>query len=221
MGETIRLQAEDGHEFDAYSARPPGEPRGGLVVIQEIFGLTPHIKRVVDRFAAADFAALAPAMFDRVEPGIVLEYSDFQTGLETMRKLEWSATLADVRAAVSALDDSLDVGLVGFCWGGTVVHVAAAEVPVAAGVAYYGSGIARMLDKRPRCPVMYHFGDQDQSIPAADIEKIRAANPEGVYHVYAGASHGFNCEDRSSFSPRDADAAFERSLAFLRAHLGR
>ncbi len=221
MGEMIRLRAEDGHEFDAYTAKPLREPRGGLVVIQEIFGLTPHIKRVVDRFAAAGFETIAPAMFDRVERGVVLDYSDFQAGLETMRKLEWPAALADVRAAVDAMDDSLDVGLVGYCWGGTVVHVAAAEVPVSAGVAYYGSGIARMLDKHPRCPVMYHFGDQDQSIPAADIEKIREANPDGIVHVYAGAGHGFNCEDRASFSPRDADAAFERSLAFLRSHLGR
>lgn len=215
----IRLEAADGHEFDAYSASPAGAARGGVVVIQEIFGLTPHIRRVVERYADSGFKTLAPALFDRVRPGIVLDYTDVQTGIETMRRLEWPDTLADVAAAVEAVDENLAVGVVGFCWGGTVVHVAAAELPVTAGVAYYGGGIARMLDKRPKCPVMYHFGDQDHSISLDDVEAIRSANPDGIYHIYAGAGHGFNCEDRSSFSPASAELAFERSVAFLREHL--
>lgn len=218
-GRMIRLTAADGHELDAYEAKPQGDPAGGVVLIQEIFGLTDHIRRVADRFAAAGFQTVAPAMFDRVEPNIVLDYGAIEAGRSYMQRLEWPGTLADVRAAIEAIDGGLGIGAVGYCWGGTVVHVAAAELPLRAGVAYYGGSIVRMLDRRPRCPMMYHFGDQDRAIPMTDVEKIRAANPDAVYHVYAGAGHGFNCEDRSSYSEKDAELAFGRTVAFLREHL--
>jgi carboxymethylenebutenolidase len=218
-GRMIRLTAADGHELGAYEARPQGAPGDGVVLIQEIFGLTDHIRRVADRFAAAGFQTVAPAMFDRIEPNVVLDYSAIEAGRGYMQRLEWPGTLADVRAAIEAIDEGLNVGAVGYCWGGTVVHVAAAELPLGAGVAYYGGSIARVLDRRPQCPMMYHFGDRDRSIPMSDVEKIRAANPDAVYHLYAGAGHGFNCEDRSSYSEKDAELAFERTVAFLREHL--
>jgi carboxymethylenebutenolidase len=219
MAEMIRLSASDGHELDAYRATAKGRSSGGVVVIQEIFGLTAHIKRVVDAYADAGFDAIAPAMFDRIQRGIVLDYTDVETGRSTMRRLQWPNTLKDVEAAAAATRSGLSIGVVGFCWGGTVAHVAAGALPIAAGVSYYGAGVARMLDKKPTCPVMYHFGDQDHSIPMSDVDAIRRAFPEGVYHVYAGAGHGFNCEDRKSYSPADAELAFERSLAFLREHV--
>jgi carboxymethylenebutenolidase len=219
-GRLIRLTAIDGHTLDAYQAMPSGHAVGGIVLIQEIFGITEHIRRVADRFAAAGFRTIAPAMFDRLEPNVVLDYSAVEAGIGYMRRLDWPGALADVRAAIEAMDKGLRVGGVGYCWGGTVVHAAAAELPLDAGVAYYGGGIARMLDRHPKCPMMYHFGDKDRSIPMTDVEKIRAAYPDAVYHVYAGAGHGFNCEDRSSYSEKDAELAFERTVAFLRAHLG-
>lgn len=219
MGEYIKLTARDGHTFSAYRADPSGKPVAGVVIVQEIFGLTSHVCAVVDRYAAAGFAAIAPAVFDRVEPDLVLAYSEIERGRATMQQLEWGNTLADVQASVDALG-ALPVGVVGFCWGGTVAFVAASELPIGAAVSYYGTGVARMLDKKPKCPVMYHFGDRDQSIPAEAIERIREAHPEGIYHIYAGADHGFDCRDRASFSPTDAEVAFERSVAFLREHLG-
>lgn len=218
MGENVRLTARDGHVLDGYRAIPTGKVGAGVVVIQEVFGLTPHVRNVVDRYAAHGFAAIAPAMFDRVEQGLVLDYSELERGLGIMRRLEWPNTITDVAAAVEALGD-VPVGVVGFCWGGTVAHVAAAELPISAAVSYYGSGIVRMLDKRPRCPVLYHFGDQDKSIPPDSIDRIREANPTGIYHVYAGAGHAFDSEGRASFSPADSKLAFERSVAFLREHL--
>jgi carboxymethylenebutenolidase len=214
----MRLRAADGHELDAYLAEPTGAVRGGLVVVQEIFGLTAHILRVADQYAAEGYRAIAPAMFDRIRRGIVLDYDDIQLGLSYMRQLEWPGTLADVAAAVDEVRGAGAVAVVGFCWGGTVAHVAASELDIAAAVSYYGGGVARSLDRRPRCPIMYHFGDHDHSITLADVDKIKAAVPSGVFHVYPGAGHGFNCEDRKSFSARDARLAFARSVEFLRAH---
>jgi carboxymethylenebutenolidase len=174
----------------------------------------------VREYAAAGYRALAPALFDRIERGIVLDYSEIEKGRGYMQQLQWPGTLADVDAAVAAVRSAGRTALVGFCWGGTVVHVAASDLAIDAAVSYYGGGVARMLDKRPRCPIAYHFGDQDHAIPSADVAAIRQAYPESLVHVYAGASHGFNCEDRPSFSATDARLAFGRSLLFLREHIG-
>jgi carboxymethylenebutenolidase len=211
----IRLKAKDGHELDAYLAAPKGKPKGGLVVVQEIFGVTNHIKRVADQFAARGYKVVAPAMFDRVERKVTLDYSEIEKGREHMRKLAWPDTLADVEAAANEARATGSVSVVGYCWGGTVAHVAASELELDAAVSYYGSGVAKMLDKTPRCPIMYHFGDQDASIPLSDVEKIRKANPNSPLHVYEGAGHGFNCDERASYSAKDAKVAFERSLEFL------
>jgi carboxymethylenebutenolidase len=220
MAKMMKLTAEDGHRLDAYVAEPKGKPRGGLVVVQEIFGVTAHIQRTALSYAAQGYRAIAPAMFDRIKPGINLPYTDIQAGLGYMQKLKWPNTLADVDAAADAVRDSGMVAIVGYCWGGTVVHVAASELDFDAAVAYYGGGIARQLDKQPKCPIVYHIGDNDHSIPAADIEKIKAAYPEATVYVYPGAQHGFNCDDRASYSAADAKLAFERSIAFLNNELG-
>src|SRR5688572_10593806 len=215
MGKMIRLKAKDGDELYAYLAEPTGKPKGGLVVVQEIFGVTNHIKRVADQFAAKGYKVVAPAMFDRVERNVALDYSEIEKGREHMRKLQWPDTLADVEAAANEARAAGSVSIVGYCWGGTVAHVAASEVAFDAAVSYYGGGVAKMLDKKPQCPIMYHFGDQDASIALPDVEKIRKANPSSPVHVYAGAGHGFNCDERASYSANDARVAFERSLEFL------
>ncbi len=216
MGKMIKLKAKDGHELDAYVAEPKGTPLGGIVVVQEIFGVNDHIKRVADQFAAEGFKAIAPAMFDRIERGITLPYTAIQQGIAYMQQLKWPNTLADLEAAAEQVRGAGSAAVVGFCWGGTVAHVAASELDVDAAVSYYGGGVAKMLDKEPRCPIMYHFGDQDGSIPLADIEKIQSALPDEVVHVYPGAGHGFNCDERGSYSAPDARLAFGRSIAFLR-----
>lgn len=243
MGELTTTTAVDGHRLDVYVAAPSGAPDGAIVVIQEIFGLTAFVRRVADAYAALGFVAAAPAMFDRLERGLVLDYADVQTGRALMQRLQWPDTLRDVTAAaelaakrgataagsvsggkVSAARGTaaqLPTGIVGFCWGGTVAHVAAAELDVAVAVSYYGGAVVRMLDKRPRCPILYHFGDRDQAIPLADVERIRAAFPAARVEVYAGAGHGFACEDRQSYEPGAAALAFERSAAFVRSTLRR
>jgi carboxymethylenebutenolidase len=218
MGRTIRLQAKDGHALDAYLAEPHGIPRGGLVVVQEVFGVTDHIKRVADQYAAQGYRAIAPAMFDRLQPNLILDYAQLQQGLAYMRQLQWPNTLADVEAAANEVRAAGSAAVVGYCWGGTVAHVAASESPLAAAVSYYGGGVAKMLDKKPQCPILYHFGDQDASIPLPDVEMIRRANPQSRLFIYAGAGHGFNCDERSSYSAKDAQLAFGRSVEFLDEH---
>jgi carboxymethylenebutenolidase len=219
MGKMIKLKAADGHELDAYLAEPKGKALGGLVVVQEIFGVTDHIKRIADQYASEGYLSVAPAMFDRIKPGITLPYSDIQQGIAYMQQLKWPNTLADVAAAADKVRGAGSASVVGFCWGGTVAHVAASELDVDAAVSYYGGGVAKMLDKQPRCPIMYHFGDQDGSIPLPDIEKVKSAYPDAVIHVYKGAGHGFNCDERGSYSAPDARLAFGRSIAFLREQI--
>jgi carboxymethylenebutenolidase len=218
MGKMIRLKAKDGHELDAYVAEPKGEAKGGIVVVQEIFGVTNHIKRVADQYAAKGYKAVAPAMFDRIERNLTLEYAEIQKGLEYMQQLKWPQTLADIEAAASEARTAGSAAVVGYCWGGTVAHVAASELDLDAAVSYYGGGVAKMLDKKPRCPILYHFGDQDASIPLPDVEKIKQANPASALFVYPGAGHGFNCDERGSYSAKDAKVAFDRSIEFLDKH---
>jgi carboxymethylenebutenolidase len=124
--------------------------------------------------------------------------------------------LCDVEAAANEVRGAGSACVVGYCWGGTVAHVAASELELDAAVSYYGGGVAKMLDKAPRCPILYHFGDRDASIPPPDIERIREANRKNLVFVYPGAGHGFNCDERGSYSANDAKLAFERSLEFLR-----
>jgi carboxymethylenebutenolidase len=218
MGKMIRLEATDGHELDAYVAEPAGAPKGGVVVVQEVFGVTDHIKRVADRYAAQGYRAIAPAMFDRIERNLTLDYSEVQKGIQYMRQLQWPNTLADVEAAANEVRAG-SAAVVGFCWGGTVAHVAASELPLDAAVSYYGGGVAKMLDKKPQCPILYHFGDQDASIPLLDVEMIRRANPDSPLYIYPGAGHGFNCDERASYSEKDAQLAFQRSVEFLGAQV--
>jgi carboxymethylenebutenolidase len=215
MGTMIRLKAKDGHELDAYVAEPMAKAKGGIVVVQEIFGVTNHIKRVADQYAAKGYKAVAPAMFDRIKRNLTLEYSEVQKGIEYMQQLKWPQTLADLEAAAAEARGAGSASVVGYCWGGTVAHVAASELELDAAVSYYGGGVAKMLDKKPRCPIIYHFGDQDASIPLPDVEKIKKANPASPLFIYPGAGHGFNCDERGSYSAKDAETAFERSIEFL------
>jgi carboxymethylenebutenolidase len=220
MGKMMRLRAKDGHELDAYVAEPKGKAKGGVVVVQEVFGVTDHVKRVADQYAAGGYKAVAPAMFDRIERNLTVPYTDVQKGLGYMRQLQWPNTLADVEAAANEARGAGSAAVVGFCWGGTVAHVAASELDLDAAVSYYGGGVAKMLDKKPRCPILYHFGDQDASIPAADVDKIKKANPSSPLFVYPGAGHGFSCDERASYSAKDAKIAFERSIEFLNEQSG-
>ncbi|UCG71257.1 MAG: dienelactone hydrolase family protein [Chromatiales bacterium] len=215
MGENIQLTAADGHRFDAYQATPDGNPRGGLVVIQEVFGLTDHIKRVTDRFAEAGYLAIAPALFDRVSPGIILSYDAVEEGRDVMLKLDLDESLQDIAAAAEAARTDGKVAAVGYCWGGAMADLAACRLALNGAAAYYGGRLTSWLDLHPQCPVLYHFGGNDALIPMTTLQQIRAGRPEGIMYLYPEAGHGFNCEDRADFHPDSAGQALDRTLTFL------
>ena len=216
MGEFTTIMARDGHEFQAYLAAPSGKPRGAIVVLQEIFGVNSHIRALTDGFAAEGYTAIAPSLFDRIRRGIQLGYGPEvrQEAVGYMQQLKTEDTLKDVGAAQAVVKNSGRVGVVGYCWGGRLAYLAAGTLPVACAVVYYGK-IADQLDKKPKRPVMYHFGTLDKSIPVSDTEKIQAANPEGTLYLYEGADHGFNCDQRPSYNPEAAALARQRTLEFF------
>lgn len=220
MGEFTTIMARDGHEFQAYLAAPPGKPRGAVVVLQEIFGVNSHIRSVTDGFAAEGYTAIAPSLFDRIRRGIQLGYGpeQRQEAIGYVQQLKTDDTMKDVGAAIAVVKNSGRVGTVGYCWGGRVSYLAACDLPVACAVVYYGK-VADLLAKTPKRPVMYHFGSEDKSMPLSDVEKIKAARPEGIVYVYEGADHGFNCEQRPSYNPEAAALARKRTLEFFARYL--
>jgi len=219
MGHTLELTATDGHRLGAYLSEPAGTARGGMLVIQEIFGVTRHIRAVTDQYAAAGYLAIAPALFDRVETNVEVPYSDMQRALGYMKSMQNQTVLLDLQAAIDRVGGAGKLGVVGFCWGGTMSFLAAARLHVDAAVAYYGGGVPGLLAEKPRAPVMFHFGERDAHIPLAAVEQIKAAYPTGIFNLYP-AEHGFNCADRASFDPGSAELAFDRSLEFFHRHVG-
>lgn len=219
MGHNVPLTASDGHRLSAYLAEPSGKPRGAIVVLQEIFGVTRHIRDMTDQYAAAGFLSIAPALFDRIERAVDVPYTDAARGRAYMRALNDGQTMADIQAAIDRAAVAGKVGVVGYCWGGTLAYLAAARLNIGAAVAYYGGAIGGYTGEKPRVPVMFHFGEKDAHIPPSVVERIQAAYPDGVYYWYA-AEHGFNCTDRASFEPDSAKLALHRSLEFLHRHIG-
>ncbi|HEX7250184.1 MAG TPA: dienelactone hydrolase family protein [Burkholderiales bacterium] len=223
MGSMIELKAADGHKLAAYRAEPAGKPRGGVVVIQEIFGVNSHIKSVADGYAADGYLAIAPAMFDRLQRGYDTGYSqpEIQAGIEVMQKLDWKNTLLDVDAAVKEAAKAGKVGIVGYCWGGTVSWVAAARASgLACSAPYYGGGMPGFMNEKPKVPTMCHFGELDQSPTLEQSKAIAKAHPEITAHFYPGAGHGFNCDQRGSYHAASAKLARQRTLEFFRKQLG-
>jgi carboxymethylenebutenolidase len=224
MGTQIELKASDGFALGAYEAKPAGRPRGGLVVIQEIFGVTRHIRDVADDYAAEGYHAIAPAIFDRAERGADLAYDKSGTnkGIALRGQIPIEKTLLDVTAAAGALKSAGKVAIVGYCFGGSLAWFAAARIPgLAATIGYYGGMIAKHLDDKPRCPVMLHFGEKDSGIPMSDVEKIRAAvDPAKVEIFTYPAGHAFNRAGEPPYEPQSARLAKERTLKLLHSAVG-
>jgi carboxymethylenebutenolidase len=223
MGESITLKAADGHTLGAYLARPTAAPRGGVAVVQEIFGVNAHIRSVCDRYAGAGYLAIAPAIFDRIERDVQLGYTpeDIARGRYIRGKCAMEGVMLDIAAAIDRIAEAGKISIVGYCWGGSIVFVAACRLggKLACGAGYYGGQIIPHLHEKPAVPLTLHFGDLDASIPAADIERIRAAHPYVTVHIYQGADHGFNCDHRKQFNADAARLAERRTLDFFATHL--
>jgi carboxymethylenebutenolidase len=221
MGNHVTLKASDGHELDGYVARPASKPIGGLVVVQEIFGVNAHIRSVADGYARDGFLAVAPALFDRIERGVELGYegAERQKAMSFVPKLDAEKSLLDVAAAVEFAEGEtgMKVGVVGYCYGGTIAWLAATRLQLAA-VGYYGGHISNYAGEKLAAPVMLHFGRLDAHIPAEKVETIHAAHPEVEIYWYE-AGHGFNRDVDASYNKEAAVAARERSLKFLKTRL--
>ena len=220
MAARIELIAADGHKFSAWTDGPASAGKG-LVVVQEIFGVNNHMRNVCAAFAAAGYAVVAPALFDRAERGVELGYAqaDMQRGRELRAKVPDAGAVADLEAAAAALAGK-KLGIVGYCWGGTVAWFGATRSKkFSAAVGWYGGGIAATRAEHPNCPVQLHFGEKDTGIPLTDVEQIRAAQPGVEIFVYPGAQHGFGCDERASYSATDDRVAQARTLTFFTKHL--
>lgn len=222
MGEKRTIQATDGTKIDAWQATPSGTPKAGIVVIQEIFGVNNHIRNVTDRFAADGYLALAPAVFDRRKKDVDLGYSPdgIAQGREIALSLKVDEFMADVAGAIKDLrrQGCKKIGIVGFCFGGTVAWRAAASSDVDAAVGYYGGGIYAARDLKPKVPTALHFGDRDAHIPMDQVKAVADQHPEVEVHVYA-ADHGFHCDERGSYDAAAAKQAYARTLEFFAKHL--
>lgn len=217
----MTLTAADGHKFQAFEAGNVNAPRG-LVVVQEIFGVNQHIRNVAERLAGHGYRVLAPALFDRAAPGIELGYTetDIKAGLEARAKIPAGKPLLDIEATVTAFGPGKSVGIIGYCWGGSLAWEAATQTKLfKAASCWYGGQIVQTKDAKPNCPVQLHFGTEDHGIPMSDVEAIKAVRPDVDVYVYDGAQHGFGCEARPSYSQKDWELASLRSLAFFAEHL--
>jgi carboxymethylenebutenolidase len=227
MSEWITLKASDGNELAAYMARPEGDTVGALVLVQEIFGVNPHIRRVADEYAADGFVVIAPALFDRYEKGVELKYEgeDMKKAFELYQKLKPETALLDVAAAYERLGvENKGIGVIGYCYGGFMSWLSATrgetlKMQPSCVVGYYPGGIGSVAKEEPSCPVMLHFGEDDDHIGKDQVEAVRSAHPEVEVFTYKGAGHGFNCDARGSYNPEAAKLARERSLEFLKKNI--
>ncbi|MGH8813699.1 MAG: dienelactone hydrolase family protein [Advenella sp.] len=217
---TITLTAADGHILQAYTAGAEDAERG-IVVLQEIFGVNSHIRDVCDFYAAKGYRVIAPALFDRIEPGVEMGYTaqDVERGKQFKAKVSYEDALKDIEAAAAALSAQKKIGVVGFCWGGALTWLAACRSGAfSAASCWYGGGIAQLRDEKAQCPVQMHFGEKDKSIPLSDVEAIRAAQPDVEVCIY-DADHGFGCDQRGSYDPFASELARTRTVEFFKAHL--
>jgi carboxymethylenebutenolidase len=222
LGQHITLTASDGHTLGAYRADPAGTPKGGIVVVQEIFGVNSHIRNVTDRFAKEGYVAIAPALFDR-------QQRDFESGytpdeIANARKFianpDWDAMLRDTQAAIDAIKSAGPIGVVGYCMGGSIAFLAATRLSgLSAAVAYYGGAIVKFADEKPKVPTQMHFGALDQGIPLSDVEIVKEKRPDCEVYIYDGAGHGFSCDERPSYHKASADIAWGRTQDFLVKHM--
>lgn len=221
MADRIALNSKsDGAPFAAYHVPPGDARRGGLVLVQEIFGLTDGIRDLADSFAAGGLEVIAPALFDRIEPGFQASFApdDIVRARAASAATDWDKTMGDVQAAIDAL--APPVFVTGFCWGGSVAWLAAGRCTgLAAASGFYGRQIVNFLEETPKCPTILHYGKTDHSIPLADVEKVRAAYPDLPVWLYE-AGHGFMSKERPDYVPDAAHLARLRTLQLFHRAAG-
>lgn len=221
MGRTIEARMHDGMSIRVHRADPEGMPRAGLVIMHEAFGMNDHIRDVCNRYAAEGYLALAPALYDRVEKGVeVPGYgdADLARGRELRQGVEWEPAVADMKTVIGLAREAGAVGVVGYCWGGSLAWLAATRCGADAAVGYYGGQIVQFIDERPGCPFMAHFAEHDVHVPPESAGTVRRRHPGVPVHMY-DANHGFNCDQRADYDAGAAALAWDRTSRFLAANL--
>ena len=218
MAERISITALDGHTLDAWHAEPNDTPKGGIVFLQAIYGLTDHLADVCDWFARDGFKAIAPATYDRTERNKVFDYDD-HGGMQFRENLREDTVMQDIGGCIALLrHKTKHIAISGFCTGGTWAWIAAERLDVDAAIIFYGSDIHDNLDRRPKCPAILHYGDADHVVSFDLVEKIRETYPESEFHIYPGAGHAFYNPEQANHNANAAAMAHSRSLAFLEKH---
>lgn len=211
----VRLTAADGFSLDAFEAAAVGDRAGGLVILQEIFGLTDQLKSVARFFARNGFDAIVPSLMDRASPHTVVPFDQPDRGRELMTGVPWERTALDIAAAAKQVDRGRGVSVLGFCLGGGLALRAACELTLAGAVSYYGTRLGSYLEKPPRCPILFHFGATDTHSPPEVIAAVRKAIPSAETHTYQ-AGHAFANDARTTYVKDAAELAHGRTLDFLR-----
>ena len=220
MNEIIEVTAKDNHQFSAYISQPSGKPQAGIVIIQEIFGVNIHIKEVTDLYASYGYLCIAPSLFDRVEKNVTLNYDEKGVSKgRALKELCDNHALKDIEASISVVSSAGKVGVIGYCWGGSLSWRIGCEVSqLSASVCYYGGDIPKLRNLKPKCNVLTHFGELDKGIPLKDVRIFEKKRPEVHTYTYP-ADHGFNCDHRSQYDKTCAVIAFDRTLKFLEKNL--
>jgi len=222
LGQKLTLTTSDKHTLGAYRADPAGQPKGAIVVIQEIFGVNHHIRAMCDRFAGIGYAAIAPAVFDRFVRDFECGYTpdEIAHARSYLGNLNFDNMMKDITAALDNVKGVGPAGIVGYCMGGTASFLGACRVPgFKAAVTYYGGMIGKFADEKPKCPLMMHFGEKDEGIPMATVEDIKKKQPQAETFTYPDAPHGFACDERGSFRAEARDVAWKRTTDFFAKHL--
>ena len=220
MNEIIEIVAKDNHQFSAYISQPSGKPKAGIVIIQEIFGVNAHIKEVTDLYASKGYLCIAPSLFDRIEKNVTLNYDE--TGVirgRNLKELCDKEALIDIEASISVVSSAGKVGVIGYCWGGSLAwRIGCESSNISASVCYYGGDVPKLKDLKPKCNILTHFGEFDKGIPIRDVKIFEKKRPEVYTYTYP-ADHGFNCDHRSQYNKTCANIAVERTLKFLERNL--
>ena len=220
MNELLKINAKDNHQFSAYISQPSGKPKAGIVIIQEIFGVNTHIKEVTDLYASKGYLCIAPSLFDRIEKNVTLNYDEIGVSKgRNLKELCDKDALKDIEASISVVSSAGKVGVIGYCWGGSLSWKIGCEASnLSASVCYYGGDIPKLKDLKPNCNVLTHFGELDKGIPINEVEIFEKTKPEVLTYTYP-ADHGFNCDHRSQYNKVCADIARDRTLKFLEKNL--
>ena len=216
MGEMIHIKGADGFALGAWHATPAGARKGGVIVIQEIFGLDEHVRRDVDRWASLGFEAVAPSMYDRREPGFTAGHdpAGMSAGIAHAMATPLDQAMSDIAACRDHLAPRGTVYIVGYCYGGSMAWLAAANVPGLSGSSsYYGSMVQANATLTLLCPTIVHLGRLDTHIPADPVkDAVLAAHPDVAVYIYEDAGHGFNNEDPARHDNTSAELARRRTL---------